>query len=222
MSDPLRDWYAATVARLASLTAGEVVYSWRAHTRPTGMSDAQGEWHRLAEPKSGTTPYDGPRPDLFPDRSFATIEPGPGGIVLRQPDGRVLTDRETARRARNAPQPGPVSGWEELAEHLMSTMSSGRRLEARKGSTPADVARALAWESLRLRLGSRAAARTMILWDDELSAPGRDAFVAELVRSRDNESAVDREARVSAERSLMRSCHRVLVKLGIEDARRIC
>jgi hypothetical protein len=215
---PVRDWYAATVARLDTLTAGEVVYSWRARFRPTGSVDDSGAWHRHPESEAGPVPYDGPRPDLFPDGSFATLEPGPGGIVLRKPDGSVVVDREAARRGRRQ---GGFSGPEQLTDYLVAMMGSGHRPAARKGSTPADVARSLAWESVRLRVGSREAARAVILWDDELSAPGRDPPAAELVRAK-SLNAVDRAAREAAERKLMRSCHRVLVKLRIEDARRIC
>jgi hypothetical protein len=222
MSDLLRDWYAATAA--GALTAGEVVYSWRELMRPAGMVDDTGAWHRLPDPEAGVVKYDGPRPDLFADGRSTTFEPGPGGVVVRRPDGSISADRESAGGQLDSLRAG-AAGWKQLADTLAAMMGSGRRPEARKGSSPADVARALAWESLRLRMGPREAARTLIVWDAELSIPGYDAGAAALVcarRAGQKSSSIEQEQRRTAERGLIRSAHRVLVKLGIEDARRIC
>lgn len=223
MSDLLRDWYAATAAGV--LTAGEVVYSWRALIRPAGMVDDMGAWHRLPEPGAGVVAYDGPRPDLFADRPSTIIEPGPGGVVVRRADGDLVKDRETARSSMKHGKAEVASGWEQLANLLVAAMGSGRRPDARKGSRPTDVARALAWESLRLRLGPREAARTLIVWDAELSIPEHDAEAASLVLARragQKPSVGEQTQRRLAEQRLMRSAHRMLHKLGIEDARRIC
>jgi hypothetical protein len=213
---PVRDWYAATLARVADMTPGAVVYSWRACFRPVHAVDALGVWHPLPEPETGPLPpYDGPRPDLFA-AGYSEAVPGPGGMVVRTAGG-TLRDREQAGKAGLF-----TAGWaSELRDALMA---SGRRKGARKGSAPEDVARALAWESLRLRTGPREATRTLLVWDDELVSPFADRTAADLVRAwraGRKLNAIKRDDLQKAQSSVIRSCTRVLDKLDIEDARRI-
>ena len=200
----LRDWYASITSELDTLSAGEIIASWRRCFRPTGspltrpptpaqiqaqpdrfFQDERGHWYGiLADPQDAESSPDHPRADR-PAASW-TMSPARGGVVIRTADGRTFADREAARAAGLLEDDDPA--W--LGRRVDDLLPSGRRSGAsprtggrwRKGVDRAVLARTLLVASLAHRLGKRPAARLAILWDAELGTPLGNPSAAELVK----------------------------------------
>jgi len=156
MSEAVRAWYDETVAELGQLTRGDVISTWRARFEPRGHFDDDGRWHTWGEPTGPPEPYDGPRPDLFPN-GYRAITFGPGGLIVRNPDGSIIRDRERAQRL--GLRDGPVGAIVALL------MPSGRGNDSRgRGGDKLTLVQALAWEALCRVQARRAAAREVLAW----------------------------------------------------------
>jgi hypothetical protein len=162
VSDDRRDWYLAAKARIDAdpgWLPGDIIAEWSRRFAPMAagteiLPDAPGALFTVrvrADPSAGPEPDDS-APDL-------ELGPTAGGFALRTRAGRVIHDRDAARRV--------VPSDADLMRRLLAKMPASRQPAAiGRGTDRLALARALAWWSLRHAGNSKAgAARLVIEWE---------------------------------------------------------
>jgi len=158
-------------------------------------------------------------PQRLPDGSFS-LQSYAGGVYLMKADGQVVFDADEA--AALLATDDPIDA--QLSRMVRAMMPASR------GQSPADperrsrkrlevptAARALALALLVPRLGTRAAARELFRWDQQLDTPDRNRRGGELASRRGNEPPRDTEPDDldADEAALLRSAGRVWHALGV-------
>lgn len=158
-------------------------------------------------------------PQRLPEGSFS-LQSFAGGVYVVKADGRVVLDADEAAAllATGDPIDAQLSGM----VRAMMPASRGQSpanpaWRSRKRLEVPTAARALALALLVPSLGTRAAARELFRWDQQLDTPDRNRRAGELASRPENEPLRDTEPdNLDAdEAALLRSARRVWRALGV-------